>query len=73
MINFLQIIHNYLYNVYFKLRFRMKNDEFLEIFLMVLITQEIYSKVMKNLVEGVLNNNSNIKIKYFIGDGAYTN
>ncbi len=29
------------------------------------------SKVMKNLVEGVLNNNHNIKIKSFIGDGAY--
>ena len=28
-------------------------------------------KVMKNLVEGVLNNNHNIKIKSFIGDGAY--
>jgi hypothetical protein len=26
---------------------------------------------MKNLVEGVLNNNHNIKIKSFIGDGAY--
>ena len=32
------------------------------------------SKVMKNLVEGVLNNNHNIKIKSFIGDaGAYDN
>jgi hypothetical protein len=30
-------------------------------------------KVMKNLVEGVLNNNHNIKIKSFIGDGAYDN
>ncbi len=29
------------------------------------------SKVMKNLVEGVLNNSHNIKIKSFIGDGAY--
>jgi hypothetical protein len=29
------------------------------------------SKIMKNLVEGVLNNNHNIKIKSFIGDGAY--
>jgi Transposase DDE domain len=29
------------------------------------------SKVMKNLVEGVLSNNHNIKIKSFIGDGAY--
>jgi len=29
------------------------------------------SKVMKNLVEGVLNNNHDIKIKSFIGDGAY--
>ena len=29
------------------------------------------SKVVKNLVEGVLNNNHNIKIKSFIGDGAY--
>jgi hypothetical protein len=29
------------------------------------------SKVMKNLVEGVLNNNHNIKIKSFIGDGSY--
>lgn len=29
------------------------------------------SKVMKNLVEGVLNNNHNIKIKSFMGDGAY--
>jgi hypothetical protein len=29
------------------------------------------SKLMKNLVEGVLNNNHNIKIKSFIGDGAY--
>jgi hypothetical protein len=28
-------------------------------------------KVMKNLVEGVLNNNHNIKIKSFLGDGAY--
>ncbi len=28
-------------------------------------------KVMKNLVEDVLNNNRNIKIKSFIGDGAY--
>ncbi len=28
-------------------------------------------KVMKNLVEGVLNNNRNVKIKSFIGDGAY--
>ena len=28
---------------------------------------------MKNLVEGVLNNNHNIKIKSFIGDGAYDN
>ena len=26
---------------------------------------------MKNLVEGVLNNNHNIKIKSFMGDGAY--
>jgi hypothetical protein len=26
---------------------------------------------MKNLVEGVLNNNHDIKIKSFIGDGAY--
>ena len=30
------------------------------------------SKLMKNLVEGVLNNNHNIRIKSFIGDaGAY--
>ncbi len=29
------------------------------------------SKIVKNLVEGVLNNNHNIKIKSFIGDGAY--
>jgi hypothetical protein len=29
------------------------------------------SKLMKNLVEGVLNNNHNIKIKSFIGDGSY--
>jgi predicted acylesterase/phospholipase RssA len=28
-------------------------------------------KVMKNLVEGVLNSNHNIKIKSFLGDGAY--
>ncbi len=28
-------------------------------------------KVMKNLVEGVLNNNRNVKVKSFIGDGAY--
>jgi hypothetical protein len=28
-------------------------------------------KVMKNLVEGVLNNNHDIEIKSFIGDGAY--
>jgi hypothetical protein len=28
-------------------------------------------KVMKSLVEGVLNNNHNIKIKSFIGDGVY--
>ncbi len=28
-------------------------------------------KVMKNLVEQVLNNNHNIKIKSFLGDGAY--
>ena len=28
------------------------------------------NKVIKNLVEGVLNNNHNIKIKSFIGDGA---
>jgi hypothetical protein len=28
-------------------------------------------KVMKGLVEGVLNNNHNIKIKSFLGDGAY--
>jgi hypothetical protein len=28
-------------------------------------------KVMKNLMEGVLNNNHNIKIKSFIGDGVY--
>ncbi len=28
-------------------------------------------KVMKQLIEQVLNNNHNIKIKYFIGDGAY--
>jgi len=26
---------------------------------------------MKNLVEGVLNNNHNIKIKSFLGDAAY--
>ena len=32
------------------------------------------SKVMKNLVDGVLNNNHNINIKSFIGDaGAYDN
>ncbi len=31
------------------------------------------SKVIKNLVEGVLNNNRNVKIKSFIGDGAYDN
>ena len=29
------------------------------------------NKVIKNLVEGVLNNNQDIKIKSFIGDGAY--
>src|SRR6185437_4097237 len=29
------------------------------------------SKVVKNLVEGVLNNNPGVKIKSFIGDGAY--
>ncbi len=28
-------------------------------------------KVMKNLVEGVLNSNRNIKMKSFLGDGAY--
>ena len=28
------------------------------------------SKVIKNLVEGVLNNNHNIRIKSFIGDGG---
>jgi hypothetical protein len=28
-------------------------------------------KAMKNLMEGVLNNNHNIKIKSFIGDGVY--
>lgn len=28
-------------------------------------------KVMKQLIEQVLNNNHNIKIKSFIGDGAY--
>ena len=28
-------------------------------------------KVMKSLVEGVLNNNHNIRIKSFLGDGAY--
>jgi hypothetical protein len=28
-------------------------------------------KVLKNLVEGVLNNNHNIQIKSFLGDGAY--
>ena len=28
------------------------------------------SKVLKNLIENVLNNNHNIKIKSFIGDGA---
>ncbi len=28
-------------------------------------------KVMKKLTEGVLNNNHNIKIKSFIGDGSY--
>ncbi len=33
--------------------------------------EKVYdSKVMKNLVEGVLNNNHNIKIKSFIGDGG---
>ncbi len=33
--------------------------------------EKVYdSKIMKNLVEGVLNNNHNIKIKSFIGDGA---
>jgi hypothetical protein len=29
------------------------------------------NKVIKNLVEGVLNNDPDIKIKSFIGDGAY--
>ena len=29
------------------------------------------SKIIKNLVEGVMNNNHNIKIKSFMGDGAY--
>ena len=29
------------------------------------------SKVIKNLVEGVLNNNRNVKTKSFVGDGAY--
>jgi hypothetical protein len=29
------------------------------------------SKILKNLVEGVLNNNHNTKIKSFLGDGAY--
>src|SRR3954454_4903566 len=29
------------------------------------------SKVLKNLIENVLNNNHEIKIKSFIGDGAY--
>ena len=29
------------------------------------------SKVLKDLVEGVLNNPHNIKIKSFLGDGAY--
>ena len=28
-------------------------------------------KVMKQLIEQILNNNRNVKIKYFIGDGAY--
>ena len=28
-------------------------------------------KVMKQLIEQVLNNNHNIKIKSFLGDGAY--
>ncbi len=36
--------------------------------------EKVYDgKVMKNLVEGVLNNNHNIKIKSFIGDGSYDN
>ena len=30
-------------------------------------------KVMKQLIEQVLNNNHNIKIKSFLGDGAYDN
>ena len=30
-------------------------------------------KVMKNLIVQVLNNNHNIKIKSFLGDGAYDN
>ncbi len=30
-------------------------------------------KVMKNLVEGVLNNNHNVKVKSFIGDGGAYN
>jgi len=29
------------------------------------------SKVLKNLIEGVLNNNHNINLKSFIGDGCY--
>src|SRR3954452_25094141 len=34
--------------------------------------EKVYdSKVLKNLIESVLNNNHNINLKSFIGDGAY--
>src|SRR3982750_1183421 len=43
-----------------------------EILALEVTDEEVHdSKLMKNLVEGVLNNNHNIKIKSFIGDGAY--
>jgi Transposase DDE domain len=43
-----------------------------EILTLEVTDEKVYnSKLMKNLVEGVLNNNHNIKIKSFIGDGAY--
>ncbi len=45
-----------------------------EILALEVTDEKVYDgKVMKNLVEGVLNNNHNIKIKSFIGDGAYDN
>jgi hypothetical protein len=43
-----------------------------EILALEVTDEKVYnSKLMKNLVEGVLNNNHDIKIKSFIGDGAY--